>query len=79
MLSFKEYLFKQPDDPSPDESQTRYQAYLVEYHGGVVKAEFSQYKEDEWWVGRDVAVDSLGYLMQGMHLVILLAWVHWLG
>ncbi|MEW5313813.1 MAG: hypothetical protein WDW38_005350 [Sanguina aurantia] len=49
MLSFKEFLIKQPDDPSPDESQTRYQAYLVEYHGGVVKAEFSQYKEDDWY------------------------------
>lgn len=47
MLSFKEFLIDLPGDPTPEEAQARYREYLVEYHGGEIKAEFAEKKNDE--------------------------------
>ena len=47
MMTFKEFMLSLPDDPSPEEAQTRYKAYKVEYHGGEIKAEFVEKKNDE--------------------------------
>ena len=46
-MSFKEFILDQPDDPSPEEAQARYKGYLVEYHGGEIKAEFAAKMDDE--------------------------------
>ncbi|KAL6765183.1 hypothetical protein V8C86DRAFT_3128329 [Haematococcus lacustris] len=45
--TFKAFLLSQDDDPDPEEAQTRYKAYLVEYHGGEVKAEFAETRNSE--------------------------------
>lgn len=49
-MSFKQFLMNQEDDPSPEEAQQRYQAYLVDFHGSEIKAEFAQNRNDERWV-----------------------------
>lgn len=35
------------DDPSPEEAQARYKQYLVEFHGGEIKFEFEERKNDD--------------------------------
>lgn len=47
MKTFKEFLLDQPDDPSPEEAQKRYKDYQIEFHGGELKAEFAEKKNDE--------------------------------
>lgn len=47
LMTFKEFMISQPDDPEPEEAQTRYRSYTVEFHGGEIKAEFATRKDDE--------------------------------
>eukprot|EP00798_Chlamydomonas_sp_ICE-L_P018438 gene18438-24913_t len=47
MMSFKQFMLEQPDDPSVEDAQARYKQYTVEYHGGEIKAEFMAQKDDE--------------------------------
>jgi hypothetical protein len=47
MMTFKEFMIEQPDDLSPDEAQARYRLYQVDFHGGEIKAEFVERKNDE--------------------------------
>eukprot|EP00955_Chlamydomonas_euryale_P094091 364830-Chlamydomonas_euryale.AAC.4 len=47
MLTFKEFLMDQADDPGPEEAHARYAAYQVSFHGGEIKAEFVQRKDDD--------------------------------
>lgn len=35
------------DDLTPEEANARYKAYLVEYHGSEIRAEFMQTRNDE--------------------------------
>ena len=46
-MTFKQFLMNQQDDPSPEEAQERYKAYLVDYHGGEIKAEFAATREKD--------------------------------
>lgn len=46
-LTFKQFIQKQKDDPSPEEAQERYKQYLVDYHGGEIKAEFESTKDKQ--------------------------------
>lgn len=48
--TFKQFMLSQDDDPEPEEAQERYRRYLVEWHGGEIKAEFAQTRNDERWV-----------------------------
>jgi hypothetical protein len=43
-------MLSQDDDPEPEEAQDRYRRYLIEWHGGEIKAEFAQTRNEERWV-----------------------------
>ena len=47
-LTYKEFMFKLPDDITPDEAQKEYQRYLAEYWGSEIRAEFQAKKNEGW-------------------------------
>ncbi len=46
-MTFRQFMNKQPDDLSPEEAQARYKDYLVDFHGGEIKADFVATKDQE--------------------------------
>jgi hypothetical protein len=51
-------MLSQEDDPEPEEAQERYRRYLVEWHGGEIKAEFAQTRNEERWVRKHAILHS---------------------
>lgn len=50
-MTFKEFMLRKvPDDAAPDVAHRLFQAYLVEYYGSAIKAEFEQNKDNDLWV-----------------------------
>ena len=47
-LTYKEFMFKLPDDITPEEAQKEYQRYLAEYWGSEIRAEFQAKKNEGW-------------------------------
>ena len=46
-MTFKEFIVKLPDDPSPEEAQARYKRYIIDFHGSELEAEFEEKKHNE--------------------------------
>ena len=47
-LTYKEFMFKLPDDITPEEAQKEYQRYLAEYWGSEIRAEFQAKRNESW-------------------------------
>ena len=47
LMTFKEFIVKLPDDPSPEEAQARYKRYIIDFHGSELEAEFEEKKHNE--------------------------------
>ena len=48
-LTFKQFLLREVDDDAqPEEAQARYQAYLTEFYGSRIRADFESKKNAEW-------------------------------
>ncbi len=47
-LSYKEFILQLPDEVTPEDAQCEFQAYLAEYWGSQVRAEFEAKRNEDW-------------------------------
>ncbi len=47
-LSYKEFILQLPDEVTPEDAQREFQAYLAEYWGSQVRAEFEAKRNEDW-------------------------------
>ena len=48
MLTYKEFLLKEPDDVTPERSKANYEKYQAEFKERAAKSFFERHYQDEW-------------------------------
>lgn len=48
-LSYKEFILQLPDEITPEDAQRDFQAYLADYWGSQIRAEFESKRNEDWY------------------------------